>query len=143
MSVTGKALINGTAYTHADIVLNVAGVPIVEVTEISYSDPQDIELNYGTGNEPTSRSFGNINPQGSITIAMKEFNTIVALAPGGRIQNLPEFPIGVNYSPENQDFRRDSLQLCKFKGPDVSSSQGSTNTYVTLELSVGKIIYGV
>lgn len=143
MAVIGTPLINGTAYTHADIVLNVLGNPIIEVTEISYSSMQDIEKNFGTGNEATSRSFGAINHEASITISMKEFNAIVAVAPLGLIQNIPDFPIGVNYSPEGQDFRRDSLQLCRFKGADISSSQGNTNVYVTLELSVGQILYGV
>ena len=143
MAVIGQPLINGTAYTHADIVLNVLGIPIIEVTEISYSDPQSIEFNYGTGNEPVSRSFGNIEPQASITISMKEFNKILALAPLGRIQNIPDFPVGINYSPEGGDFRRDRLSLCRFKGADISTSQGDTNTYVSLELSVAKIEYGV
>jgi hypothetical protein len=143
MAVTGTPLVNGTAYTHADIVLNVLGTPIIEVTEISYSSLQDIEKNFGTGNQATSRSFGQINHEGSITIAMKEYNKIVALAPLGQIQNIPDFPIGVNYSPEGQDFRRDALSLCRFKGTDISSSQGDTNVYVTLELSVGDIAYGV
>lgn len=142
MAVTGQPLINGTAYTHADISLNVLGSPIVEVTEINYSAVQNITLNYGTGNQPTSRSYGNVEPVASITISMKEFNNIVALAPLGRIQDIPDFPIGVNYSPEGQDFRRDLLTLCRFKGADISSSQGNTNTYVTLELSVADIIFG-
>jgi hypothetical protein len=143
MAVIGQPLVNGTAYTHADVVLNVAGIPIVEVTEISYSDPQSIEFNYGTGNMPLSRSFGNVEPQASITVAMKEYTKIQALAPLGKIQNIPDFPIGVNYAPEGGDFRRDRLNLCRFKGTDISTSQGDTNTYVTLELSVPSIDYGV
>ena len=143
MAVNGQPLVNGTAYTHADIVLNVAGIPIVEVTEIAYAKPQDIEFNYGTGNQPVSRSFGNVNPSASITVSMKEFNKLVALAPLGDIQNIPDFPIGVNYQPEGQDFRRDRLELCRFKGPDISTSQGDTNTYVTLELSVPQILFNV
>lgn len=143
MAVIGQPLINGTAYTHADITLNVAGIPIVEVTEISYSDPQNIEFNYGTGNEPVSRSYGNVEPQASITVAMKEFDRIKNLSPSGRIQDIPDFPIGVNYAPEGGDFRRDQLLFCRFKGADVSASQGDTNTYVTLELSVARINYNV
>jgi hypothetical protein len=143
MAIKGQPLINGTAYTHADIVLNVLGIPIVEVTEIAYSDPQSIEFNYGTGNEPVSRSYGNVEPTASITVAMKEFEKIKSLSPTGRIQDIPDFPIGVNYSPEGQDFRRDQLLFCRFKGADVSSSQGNTNTYVTLEISVARILYNV
>ena len=116
---------------------------IIEVTEISYSDPQAIEFNYGTGNMPVSRSYGNVEPQASITISMKEFNKITALAIDGRIQNIPDFPIGINYAPEGQDFRRDRLTLCRFKGGDISTSQGDTTVYVKLDLSVANILYNV
>ena len=139
-----QPLVNGTSYDHAGISLNVIGTPIIEVTEISYSSVQAIEKNFGTGNEATSRSFGATEHEASITISMKEFNKIVAIGlPLGGIQNIPDFPIGINYRTGKSDFRRDSLQLCVFKGPDISSSQGNTSTEVTLALSVGQILYGV
>jgi hypothetical protein len=143
MSVTGKPLINGTAYTHADISLNVMGVPIIEVTEINYSESQAIDFNYGTGNQPVSRAFGNNEPSASITVSRKEFNKIHSLAPAGKIQNIPAFPIGVGMSPEDGDYVRDRLSLCKFKGVDTSSSQGNTNNYITLEISTPQIDFNV
>lgn len=143
MALKGKALINGTAYAHSDIVLVILGIPIIEVTEISYSDMQDITLNYATGNEPTSRGFGQVNPTASITIAKKEFDKIRLAAPNGKIQNIPDFPIGVNYATEQGDFTKDRLNRVRFKGQDVSSSQGNSNIYVTLELSVASISYGI
>lgn len=142
MAVKGIPLVNGVAYTHADIVVNALGVPIVEITEISYSDMQDITLNYGTGNHPTSRGFGNINPTASITVAKKEVDRLRAAAPQGKIQNIPDFPIRINYLPESGEFTSDKLKRCRFKGQDVSSSQNNSNIYVTLELSVAEIEYG-
>lgn len=143
MSIKGKPLINGTAYTHSDIIMNVLGIPIIEVTDISYSDPQEMTLNYGTGNQPTSRGFGAVQPTASITISKKELDKIRAAAPGGRIQNIPDFPIGINYLPESGEFTRDRLNRCRFKGQDVSSSQGNSNVLITLELSVVSVDYGV
>jgi hypothetical protein len=142
MAVIGQALINGVAYTHADIKLVLLGVPIIEVTEINYSDTQDVELNYGTGNEPTSRGFGNVNPTASITISKKEYDRVRAVAPGGRIQNIPEFPVGINYTTEAGEFTRDRLNRAKFKGADQSSSQNDSNIMVTLELSIASITWG-
>lgn len=143
MAIIGQALINGVAYTHADIKLVILGIPIIEVTEISYADPQTITKNYGTGNQPTSRGFGNVEPTGSVTIAKKEFDKIRASAPGGKIQNIPDFPVGINYLPESGEFTRDRLNRCRFKGQDVSSSQGNSNVYITLELDVASIDYGI
>lgn len=143
MAIKGKPLINGTAYTHSDIIVNVLGVPLVEVTEISYSDPQEITLNYGTGNEPTSRGFGVVQPTASITMSKKELDKIRAVAPNGKIQNIPDFPVGINYLTESGEFTRDRLNKCRFKGQDVSSSQGNSNVLITLELSVVSIDYGI
>lgn len=142
MAIKGQPLINGTAYSHADISLVILGVPIVEVSEIAYSDVQDITLNYGTGNQPTSRGFGNINPTGSITIAKKEFDKIREAAPDGKIQNISDFPIGVNYLTEAGDFTRDRLLNCRFVGADISSSQNNSRVEVTLELSIAAIQFG-
>lgn len=143
MAVVGQANVNGVAYTHADITLNILGIPVIEVTEISYSDNQNMTLNYGTGNEPTSVGFGTIEPVASITVAKKEFDKIRAAAPNGKIQNISFFPIGINYLTEAADFTRDRLNNCRFKGQDVSSSQGNANVYITLELLVTSIDYGV
>jgi len=141
--ITGKPLVNGTAYAHSDIIMNILGAPIVEVSEISYADPQEMTLNYGTGNNPTSVGFGAVQPTASITIAKKELDKIRAVAPGGKIQNIPFFPIGVSYATDQGDYTRDRLNLCKFKGPDISSSQGNSRVDVTLELLVTSIDYGV
>lgn len=143
MAIKGNALINGTQYAHADIVINILGIPVIEVTEISYSDMQEITNNYGTGNQPTSRGFGVIDPIASITIAKKEFDRIRLAAPNGKIQNIPDFPVGINYATEDGDFTRDRLNRCRFKGQDVSSSQGNSAIYVTLELAVASIDYGL
>ena len=40
MAVVGVPLINGVEYTHADIVCNILGFPIVGITSIKYSDMQ-------------------------------------------------------------------------------------------------------
>lgn len=143
MAIVGQANINGVAYTHADIKLNILGIPLIEVTEISYSDTQQMTLNYGTGNEPTSVGFGAIEPVASITVAKKEFDKIRSAAPNGKIQNIASFPVGVNYTTEAGEFTRDRINGCRFKGQDVSSSQGNSNIYVTLELLTTGIDYGV
>lgn len=143
MAIVGQANINGVAYTHADITINILGIPVIEVTEISYADPQQMTLNYGTGNEPTSVGFGVVEPVASITVAKKEFDKIVAAAPNGKIQNISFFPIGINFLTEAAEFTRDRLNNCRFKGKDFSSSQGNSNVYVTLELLVSSIDYAV
>lgn len=139
--VIGVPLINGTEYTHADIVLNILGVPVIGVTGIDYSDPQEVTLNHSTGTKPTSRGFGPVTPQGSITLTMKEVQRLSAAAPGGRIQNIPDFDIGVNYITEAGDFVRHRLVRCRFKGRNPNSQVNNSQIEEQLELSVADINY--
>jgi hypothetical protein len=143
MSIVGVPLINGVEYTHADIVLNILGVPVVGVTAIDYSDPQEINLNHGTGTLPISRGFGPVNPQASITLTMKEVQRLSAVAPGGRIQNIPDFDIGVNYITEAGDFTRHKLVRCRFKGRNPNSQVNNSQIEEKIELSVADIRYTV
>lgn len=140
MAILGKpTLINGVAYSHADIVVNVLGVPLVGVMEINYSDPQTIQNNYATGHKPVSVGFGTVEPQGSITLEMGEVEALTKVAPAGRIQNIPFFDIGVNYITEDGKIARHRLKKCRFKGRNVGSSTGNTQLGESIELHVSDI----
>ena len=134
-------LINNVAYSHADIVLNIGGVPIVGVTSIEYSDNQDITGNFSTGHKPTSVSFGQMTFESSITVTFEAMQAIQLGAPGGYIQNVPFFDVGINYLPENGILVRDVLKKCRFKGRSQSSETGNSEIPVTLELYVSDIKY--
>lgn len=139
--IVGIPLINGVEYTHADIIVNILGVPVIGVTAIDYSDMQDITLNYGTGQHPVSRGHGNVKPTASITLTMKEVERLTQAAPGGRIQNIPDFDIGVNFGTEAGDFTRHRLVKCRFKGRNTSSAVNNSQIEEKLELSVAVINY--
>lgn len=141
MAIVGVPLINGTEYTHADIVLNILGAPVVGVTAIDYKDPQEITLNYGTGQHPVSRGFGNVKPEASITLTSKEVQRLSAAAPLGKIQNIPDFDIGVNYITEAGDFQRHKLVRCRFTGRNPNSATGNSQIEEQLTLSVVEIKY--
>lgn len=141
MAVVGVPLINGTEYTHADIVTNILGVPVIGITKITYSDKQEINLNHATGQLPVSRSFGPMMPEGSITMTMKEVQRLSDAAPLGRLQNIPDFDIGVNYITEAGDFVRHKLIRCRFKGRNPNSEVNNTQIEEELELSIADIKY--
>lgn len=139
MAVLGVPLINGVEYTHADIVCNILGIPIIGLTSIKYSDMQEMTLNYGTGQHPVSRGFGTIQPEASITLTMKEIQRLTNASPFGRIQNIPDFDIGVNFITEAGDFTRHRLVRCRFKGRSTDSSTNNSQIEEELELSVVEI----
>lgn len=90
-------LINGVAYSWADVTMNIMGVPIVGVTDISYEEPQEVEGNYGAGNYPVSLGYGKVEPKASITLHMEEVEKITDVAPNRRVQEIPPFDIVVNF----------------------------------------------
>lgn len=134
-------LINGVEYTHADIVFNILGLPLIGVTSIEYSDNQNIIGNYSTGHLPTSVGFGQVDLTATVTITSIEFRRIALFAPGRRIQNIPFFDVGVNYLPDSGIFVRDRLVRCRFKGANISSTTNNTQIEVPLELFVADIKY--
>lgn len=134
-------LINGVAYTHADIVLNIMGVPVIGVKAIKYDDKQTITNNYSTGHKPTSRGFGIVEYTCSISLTMEEVERLQTSAPLGRIQNYPDFPIGVNFATEDGKFSRHRLIKCRFTGRSIDSETNNTELVEELELSIADIDY--
>jgi len=145
MAVVGIPLINGVEYTHATIVINILGRPVIGCTAIEYSDAQTIELNHGTGTLASSRGFGTVVPTARITLTMKEIQALTNAAPPvngvRRIQNIPDFDIGVNFTTEAGDFVRHKLVRARFKGRNTTSQTNNTQIEEQLDLSVVDINY--
>jgi len=141
MILPSPPLVNGVAYTHADIVLNIFGTPQVGVTAIEYSDMQNITPNYSTGQKATSVGFGTVECTGRITMTFELVQALQKIAPNGRIQNIPFFTIGVNYLPEGGVLVRHALRKVKFKGRNVTSSTGNSQIEEVIELFIGDIDY--
>jgi len=133
--------VNGVEYTHADIIVNFGGVPLIGVISIEYGDTQAITANYSTGNKPTSYGMGQVEFTGSLTLTFSAMQVLQATAPGGYIQNYPAFDLGVNYLPDSGILVRDVLRKCRFTGRNLSSETGNSEIPVTLELFVSDIGY--
>jgi hypothetical protein len=137
-------LINGVAYTHADIVLVISGIPIIGCTGINYSDKQMITPNYSTSQKATSVGFGKVENAGSVTLTLEAVEVLQALAAnnGGRIQNLPFFNVDISFfSAEGGIFIHHRLVKCRFTGRNPDSSVDNSQIEETLELFIGDIDY--
>ncbi len=131
--------INGQVFNWASITFNVNGVNIAGITEVDYSDEQNTEPVYGAGNNAVGYSRGKITRSGSITLHMEEVEALQAASPTGRLQDLPEFPIIVNYLSNDGKIANHTLKYCRFKnnGRAVKSDDGSIST--KLDLLIGDI----
>lgn len=143
MATPKAVLINGQAYAWSSIQVNIAGVDIIGITAISYSDTQEIEPVYGVGDKPIAVGMGPITYEGSITLLAEEVDRMQVVAPNGRLQELPFFDIIVSYDNGLGNLKVHRLQACRFKANSRESAQGDTMIEVELELFIGDIKWNV
>lgn len=136
------ALINGTAYSFADIDINILGAIVEGFTAISYGVRRTKTNNYGRRELPTSRSRGNKEFEGSITLEMKEVQRIMALLPAGKdLTDIAPFPIIVSFVNDDNIQVNHKLLYCEFTEQMIDSSQNDPAVYCTCPLIIGQIIY--
>lgn len=141
--MNGIPLINGNEYSWGDIVCTIAGVPVVGITGIEYSDEQEVVNNYGAGRYPVSRSKGRITCTGKITLYASEVNALVNKTLNGRLQDVAPFDVIVSYIPDGGGVVvHDKLRACQFSKNSRSWSEGDTSTTVDLDLTIGYIQWG-
>lgn len=137
-------LINGKSYEWADIIINILGVPLIGVTQISYDENQKMENIMGAGNRVVSRGYGSYEPTAKITILMEElenFQTANALSQFGSIQDIPEFDINVMYLDAALVTRKHVLKNCRFMNNKRDVSTGDTSIKCELDLLISHIIW--
>lgn len=133
-------LINGINYNWANIKLVLFGVPVVGITKISFKSKQKKENNYGLGNKPISRSYGNYEYEGSIELYTDEWKRIIAASPNRDPLVIAPFDIPVLYgtnaiNPENKDV----LKSVEFLENPFDASQGDTKLMVSIPLIIADI----
>lgn len=132
-------LINGKSYEWADIAINILGVTIVGVTSIEYEEKQGMENIYGAGRFPVSRGYGKVEPTAKITLLMEEVQAIMAVAPLGRIQDIPEFDISVIYLDSALVTVKHKLRNVRFMSNNRNSSSGDTSVPVEMDLILSHV----
>lgn len=138
----GVPMINGVAYSWADIKAVIAGIIPVGITAIEYGDKQEVTNIYGAGRYPNKRGKGRITATAKITLDMEEVLGLQAKAPNGRLQDIAPFDIEVVYTPENAPVVYDKIRNVQFMANDRKWKEGDINQPVELELIVSHIEWG-
>lgn len=127
-------LINGVNYSWSDISIVLYGRVIKGITEISYDRDQKKENNYGWGNEPVSRGYGNKEYSASLTLYRDEWLGIIALAPNGDPTELGMFDIPVVFGSSRVLAQTDILKACEFTKDAFKASQGEMKLLMTVPI---------
>lgn len=124
----------GIDYQWNDIVVNVMGVPLVTITDVEYNQEQEMQNNYGAGAFPVSRGYGKYTITAKMTLSMKEVQNLRAVAPNGRLQDIPEFDVTVNYISVNNPIVVHKIRNCRIMN-DVRSTKNNDTT-IPVELTL-------
>lgn len=134
-------LINGKANEWADIVMNIFGLPFTMVTKINYEETQDMKDVLGAGNRVVARIHGAFSTEVSISILMNEVENIQAVAPLGKLQAIPEFPIVISYVDPSLPPRTHTLNNCRFMNNGRSSERGGGEIEVEFKIICSDISF--
>ncbi len=132
--------INGVVHSWANLVVNIAGVPVTGITKISYKDSQTIESIYGAGQRPVGRGYGRIECSASITLLRDELEAIRAASDTGRLQDIAPFDIIVSFLPiGGQLLTTHKIRNAQFKDDGVDANEGDTSNTSDCELIISHI----
>jgi hypothetical protein len=132
-------IINGVSYNWSNVQVVLFGVPVVGITSISYKRKQKKENNYGFGNQPVSRGYGNYEYDGSIELYLEEWKNIIAASPGRDPLLISPFNITVIYGPSAVKITTDVLRAVEFMEDPFDAKQGDTKLTVKIPLIIGSI----
>ena len=132
-------LINGVSYAWANITVNIFGVPIVGITNITYKSKRNKTNNYGANDKPVSRGYGNYEYEGSIEIYTEDLKRIIAAAPNRDALAIPPFDINVTFGGNGVPPANDKLLSVEFTEQGLTAAQGDTSLKVTLPLIIADI----
>ncbi len=136
-------LVNGINYSWANITIQLFNQPIAGITEIDYKEKIKIDDNYGLGQYPISRGFGNIEYEGSLSLYLDEWKRIIASAKALGL-NSPLFinPFDVQIvwqattrTPATIEY----LRQVSFMENPLDAKQGETKFICKIPLKIGLI----
>lgn len=134
------ALINGTAYSYSQIIINIMNVPLNDITSVNYTEEQEKTNEAGIGELPVSRGRAGISASGSLEIGMTDVEALRDVAPKGKLVKLLPFDIIVTFV-NAQRIVSHTLEDVEFLDDGVETSGGDTRIARTFNLIIGNIKY--
>lgn len=130
-----KVIKNGKAYDSGDVDVFINGIP-VNVTEITYNNEQEHQLNHTLKNDASSWSQGKKTPSCSIGLMMHDAVVLEDAADGDLLGEKP-FDINVTFTNDYNKIVNDTI-IAKFKdqGREVTGDMGLQKNYELFALDI-------
>lgn len=129
--------VNGKAYSWGDVDVKIPGL-VLNLTEISYDDEQDMEEIYGKGNKPRGYGVGNYKASGKMSMLRDDYNDLLDYCKRQRISffNVEIPTIAVSYADNDEPTRIDELRKVHFTKRSNKAAQGDKSLSVDIDLLI-------
>ena len=124
--------INGKAYSHSSIEVQLNGKPYLFVKEVTYSDSLEPGEVRGTSAQLLSRTRGDYKSEASITLYKGSAQELVDDLGDGYLEK--EFDLVVTRQEQDMSTIIDTVVKCRIKKIESGSSQGADPNEVKLDL---------
>lgn len=111
---------------------------MLNLTEISYDDEQDMEEIYGKGNKPRGYGVGNYKASGKMSMLRDDYNDLLDYCKRQRISffNVEIPTIAVSYADNDEPTRIDELRKVHFTKRSNKAAQGDKSLSVDIDLLI-------
>lgn len=133
---------NGINYSWGDIKVVLFGRVVTGITSVSYNRKQTKENNYGQGEEPISRGYGNVEYEASLTLYADELRALKAsaIAAGTDLLGLSPFDVQVIYgASRTQTFGLDVLKSVEFLEDPLTANQNDTKFLMDVPIIIAGV----
>ena len=139
MAAQQPILVNGIAYSPANITVTINGVPVAGITALSYGQKREKVNNYGFGKLPVSRSYGRVEFEGKMTLYIEEVIALRKAIPSNNLLDIPPMTIIIAMIPITGVAQVDTLSYVEFNEDMVDYEEGALNIKVEIPLTIGSI----
>ncbi len=131
---------NGVNYSWENSSIIIFNMPLVGITKISIKSKQAKDNNYGLGNKPISRGYGNKEYDMSISVYFDELaKWINAVSPDGDILDIPYFDFPMVLSGKRVLAKKVIVRAAEFLESPFETAQGDTKIIVDLPLVIAGV----
>ena len=134
-----NVLINGVNYSWLNSAIILFNVPLVGITKISIKEKQVKDNNYGQGSQPTSRGYGNVEYEASISIYADELFKWINATSDGKILNIPYFDFPMVLSGTRVLPQKVIVRAAEFLESPFEVSQGDSKVIIDIPMVIAGI----
>lgn len=140
MGQINQVLINGKAFSAADISLSIAGVQVASASAFTATVTQEKPNNKGFSDEPTSRGRATKEYEASVDLSYTDRLKLSNLSPTRSLLEVPIFEITAVLN-NNVNVSRIRLKNCEFTDDGIEAATDDSEIKRTYSLMIAGIEY--